>query len=75
MYSLAEFMHVNSHQYYIYTVVIFTKREIDGMLTLDIYMFKCKDIIEIIILYTGSEQEARHISQPNHALTAVRIVY
>lgn len=66
---------MNSHQYYIYTVVIFTKREIDGMLTLDIYMFQCKDITEIIILYTGSEQEARNISQPNHALTAVRIVY
>lgn len=47
----------------------------DGMLTLDIYMFQCKDITEIIILYTGSEQEARNISQPNHALTAVRIVY
>lgn len=31
------------------------KREIDGMLILDIYMFKCKDIIEIIILYIGSE--------------------
>lgn len=41
------------------------------MPTLD--KFQSKDIIEIIILYTGSE-EARYISQLNYALTAARIV-
>lgn len=42
------------------------------MPTLD--MFQSKDIIEIIILYTGSE-EARYISQLiYYALTAARIV-
>lgn len=50
---------------------IFTKKEVDRMPTLD--MFQSKDIIEIIILYTGSE-EARYISQLNYALTAARIV-